>query len=53
MNARALSIPEFCATYGVGKSTVYVGIAEGRLRARKVGRRTIIGADDAERWLAA
>jgi hypothetical protein len=48
---RALSIPEFCQRYGPGKSTAYQEIHAGRLRARKVGRRTIILVDDAECWL--
>jgi excisionase family DNA binding protein len=50
-NQRALSIPQFCQRYGPGKSTAYQEIQAGRLRARKVGRRTLITLDDAERWL--
>jgi excisionase family DNA binding protein len=48
---RAMSIAEFCQRYGPGRTTAYEEIKSGRLRARKVGRRTIITDDDAENWL--
>jgi excisionase family DNA binding protein len=48
---RAMSVPEFCQRYGPGRTTTYQEIQAGRLRARKVGRRTIISQDDAEDWL--
>jgi hypothetical protein len=48
---RAMSVPEFCQRYGPGKTSAYQEIQAGRLRARKVGRRTIITQDDAEDWL--
>jgi len=47
----ARSIGEFCQRYGPGRTTTYQEIQAGRLRARKVGRRTIITEDDAEEWL--
>lgn len=50
--ARALSIEEFSTCYGVGRSTTYEEIKAGRLRARKVGKRTVIGVEDAEKWLS-
>jgi excisionase family DNA binding protein len=48
---RALSIALFCERYGVGRTTAYQEIKSGRLRGRKIGRRTIITEDDAEEWL--
>jgi excisionase family DNA binding protein len=48
---RAMSVAEFCERYGPGRTTAYQEIQAGRLRARKVGRRTIITEDDAEEWL--
>jgi excisionase family DNA binding protein len=48
---RAFSIEEFCRRYGVGRTKVYEELKLGRLRALKVGRRTIISKDDAENWL--
>jgi excisionase family DNA binding protein len=50
---RAFSIREFCVLYSIGRTAVYLEIAAGRLRAVKVGRRTLIKHDDAEAWLAA
>jgi excisionase family DNA binding protein len=47
---RALSITEFCHIYGIGRTRVYVEIKAGRLRAVKVGNRTLILIEDAERW---
>ncbi|HEY5126774.1 MAG TPA: helix-turn-helix domain-containing protein [Bradyrhizobium sp.] len=46
-----MSVAEFCERYGPGRTTAYQEIQAGRLRARKVGRRTIITEDDAEEWL--
>jgi hypothetical protein len=47
---RAMSIPHFCELYDIGRTTANQEIKEGRLRARKVRRRTLIGSDDAEAW---
>jgi excisionase family DNA binding protein len=48
---RAFSIDEFCRRYGIGRTTSYAEIAAGRLRCRKVGKRSLITEDDAEAWL--
>jgi excisionase family DNA binding protein len=48
---RAMSVLEFCQRYGLGRTSAYQEIQAGRLRARKVGRRTIVTQDDAENWL--
>jgi excisionase family DNA binding protein len=50
---RAYSISEFCNIYQLGRTKAYQQIKSGRLKAVKVGSRTIIRADDAEQWLAA
>jgi excisionase family DNA binding protein len=50
---RAFPIREFCRRYGIGRTNAYQEIAAGRLRAVKVGRRTLITHDAAEAWLAA
>ena len=50
---RAFSVTEFCRGYGIGRTNAYQEIATGRLRAVKVGRRTLITHDAAEAWLAA
>ena len=48
---QAMSIEEFCNRYGIGRTTAYAEIKEGRLRARKCGRRTIITDGDGDEWL--
>ena len=48
----ALSIADFCRLCSVGRTFVYEEIAAGRLRACKAGRRTLIDAAEARRWLA-
>ena len=47
---RALDLHAFISLYPIGKTTFYKEIAEGRLRATKVGRRTLIDSRDAEDW---
>lgn len=47
---RGYRIEEFCQAYGICRSLAYVEIRRGRLKARKVGRRTLIAAEDAEAW---
>jgi excisionase family DNA binding protein len=47
---RAMSVRDFCKIYGIGRTSLYAEIAAGRLKVRKVGRRTLIGDDDAEEW---
>jgi hypothetical protein len=49
---RAMSLQVFCERYDIGRTKAYEEINEGRLKARKAGRRTIITADDAEDWLS-
>jgi hypothetical protein len=49
---RGFSINAFCEAYDICRSLAYVEIREGRLKARKAGRRTIIAADDAEDWFS-
>ena len=48
---RAMSIDEFCERYGLGRTKTYEELKSGRLRGRKIGKRTVIAADDAEDWL--
>ena len=50
-NRKTLTIADFCKRYRIGRTKVYEEINFGRLRAIKVGRRTLIVIDDAEAWL--
>lgn len=45
-----LSISEFSESYGPGRTKIYELLATGDLRAVKVGGRTLIPAEEAERW---
>ena len=47
----AFSIDEFCHWAGIGRSLVYKEIERGRLRTKKIGRRTIITTSAAKIWL--
>ena len=48
----ALSVSEVAAEIGVGRDQVYAAIREGRLDARKWGRRTVVTYDALERFLS-
>lgn len=47
---RTLTIPEFCSAYGTGRTTTYRLIKEKHLRPIKIGRKTLIPVDEADRW---
>lgn len=47
------SVPEAVTMTGISRSLLYVEIAAGRLRARKLGRRTVILREDLQAFLKA
>jgi hypothetical protein len=47
---RARTVKQFCSDYAVGKTLTYAEIKAGRLRARKVGFKTVILHEDSEAW---
>lgn len=47
----AFSIEEFAEWVGIGRTAVFQEMKEGRLVARKCGRRTIILKQEGMRWL--
>ena len=49
----AYTIPELVHDSGAGRSKIYEEIAAGRLKVRKLGKRTLILHDDASSWLQA
>ena len=48
----AYSINEACAATSLGRTSIYAHIAAGRLRAVRVGGRTVIPADSLEALIA-
>lgn len=48
----ALSINDLIERYKVSRSTINRQLASGALRARKLGRKTLIETAEAERWWA-
>ena len=46
-----LTIDDLVAAIGLGRTSIYAQIRDGRLVARKCGRRTIILPSDAKAWL--
>lgn len=49
----ALSIIEAAHIAGIGRSTLYEAMAAGELKAVKLGRRTLIPADELRRFIDA
>ena len=48
----AVGIPEACKITSLSRSRLYSELREGRLKARKSGRRTLIAMIELTRWLA-
>lgn len=46
------SLEEFCFRNGIGRTTAYKEIKEGRLLPKKVGKRTLISLEEEARWFA-
>lgn len=49
----ALTVNEFCRRYSVSRTTFYDQVKARRLEIRKVGHKSIVLTEEAERWLAA
>lgn len=49
---RAWRVDPFCKAHGIGRTTFYRIVKDGDLKVHKVGRVTLIDADEAERWWA-
>jgi hypothetical protein len=50
LGTRARTVKQFCLDYGIGKTFTYAEIKAGRLRARKIGSKTLILHEDSEAW---
>ncbi len=46
----ALTVANFCKTFGIGKSLLYSEIRAGRITARRARGRTLILKNEADRW---
>ena len=46
----AFAVREFCARYGICRQTFYDEIKRGRIKARKLGKKTLVLKSDAESW---
>jgi excisionase family DNA binding protein len=51
-NKFTFSIKEATLVLGIGRTTIYQAIAEGKLHALKLGSRTLITADSLRSWLS-
>ena len=49
----ALTVTEFLAWASIGRTKFYQEVKAGRLKIRKIGRKTLILRADAEAWLNA
>ena len=52
MDTLAISINETARALSLGRTTVYAMIADGRLEAFKLGRRTLVKAESIRRLVA-
>lgn len=51
MESLSLNIAQVMHETGLGRSTVFLAIRDGKLRAKKMGRRTIVLRDELRRFL--
>jgi excisionase family DNA binding protein len=50
--AAGLNVLEAAKMAGVGRSTIYQELASGRLKAKKLGRRTIVPEHALAEWMS-
>ena len=48
----AFSVDEFCGWASIGRSKFYQEVAAGRIRLRKIGRKSVVTMPDALAWLS-
>jgi excisionase family DNA binding protein len=51
METEALTVHDFCKQYRIGRDKFYNEVRSRRLRALKVGKKTLILKRDAEAWV--
>ena len=50
MESVALTVPQFCEAFALGRTKTYELIRAGDLVMKKVGRRSLITRESAEAW---
>ncbi len=53
MVKRALSVKEFCNAFSVSRSFFYSEVAAKSLNVTKAGNKTLVAAEEADRWWSA
>ena len=51
-NRGALTVDEFCGWASIGRSKFYEEVNAGRIKLRKVGRKSVITMADALAWVS-
>jgi hypothetical protein len=46
----AYTVDAFCGDFGIGRSTFYAEVRAGRLKAFKIGDKTMIAGEDGLAW---
>lgn len=49
----AMSVDDFCAWASIGRAKFYREVGAGRIKLRKIGRKSIVTMSDAQAWLSA
>lgn len=52
-HSNVYTVNEFLEIYKIGRTKFYQEVDSGRLKIRKLGRKTLVLAKDAEAWLNA
>lgn len=47
---RAITVDQFCRAYSLGRSKFYLLVRDQKIKTLKVGSKTLIATDEAERW---
>ena len=49
-NYRFLEVADFLEMYRIGRTKFYAEVAAGRIQVKKLGSKTLIEINEAERW---
>ncbi|PHY21502.1 helix-turn-helix domain-containing protein [Caulobacter sp. BP25] len=47
---RAITVDQFCRVYGLGRSKFYLLVRDQQIKTLKIGSKTLIATEEAERW---